>query len=381
MNDDATPTPTQWDDLVFSNSSNYDDDYYYYYDDDYYYYYGAVDITLLALLGVAIFLSVVVIIGLLIPLFIQLKNGSFYEARNSRRPAREPIYSTYNLYLVYSSVADLSFYPLQISSQVGGGGFGVFAAILVNLWINAVVVYEVLALLRATNNARRINQPSLMKVNLQAGGVILGAVLVDVVLTYAVSTYASYLSVLLVFYCIPILFVIGVTIFVKYKNYLPPSNGTTPRDKAVRGLALFFFRVIIVFFVVWIPIMTLQFFYSYAVIIVQMVLVGLHPILNFCLILTKPDVKKYITDLVTFTYCCSCSKTTVPGANTNQGHRQRISTTVLGYTFSGADDDAGAEDGDGELADENNEDDDDNAIGSDPESGEAETNNESDGNN
>ncbi len=332
---------------------------------------------LLAVLGVATFLSVLVIIGLLIPLLIQLKNGSFYEARNSRRSGREPIYSTYNLYLVYSAFVDLIFpVSFMINSE-----FPLEAALHGNLWINAIIVYQVLVLLRASKQSKRINQPSLMKVNLQAGSVIVGMILLTVIPMLVPTSYTVLISIWYGLYFIPIIFVIGVTIFVKYKDYLPPSNGTAPRDKAVRGLALFFFRVILVFLVIWIPIMALtmvniftnlessdQFRYDCTTNSASMFLIGFQPILNFFLISTKPDVKKYIKDLVTLTYIFGDSnrspktssfqksETTFSSPTTNEGSLQRPSTTVLGYTYSGIDDsdDTGSDPNSGE-ADDNND--------------------------
>ncbi len=340
---------------------------------------------LFAVLGVATILSVVVIIGLLVPLCIQLKNGSFYEARNgrtSRRSRTEPIYSTYNLYLVYSAFVDLIF---PVSFMINSA-YPLEAALHGNLWINAIIVYEVLVLLRASKSARRINQPTLLKVNLQAGAVIVGMILLTVIPMTVPTSYTVLITIWYCLYFIPILFVIGVTIFVKCKDYLPPSNGTTPRDKAVRGLALFFFRVILVFLVIWIPIMVLtmvniftnlesadQFRYDCTTNSASMFLIGFQPILNFCLILTKPDVKKYITGLVTLNYIFGDSNAgssskkssfqspgTTPSTIANRGDlRTRPSTTVFGYTYSGVDDDAHDSD----------------ATGSDTNAGEADENN------
>lgn len=318
--------------------------------------------SLLAVYGVATILLVVVVLGLLIPLFIQLKNGTFYQERSSRRSEREPPYSTYNLYLVYSALADLFYVLVEIISYAMDvdvvNGYH-WLMVETNLWINAAIVYEVLVLLRASKSARRINQPSLTKVNLQVGAILVGMILYGVLWYLFPAFFWDDRNIIQwLVYFIPILYVIGVTIFVKCKAYLPPSNGTTPRDKAVRGLALFFFRVSLIMLYIWIPylIMKLVFIHTpfdSAINVSHLYLPALQPIANFCLILSKPDVKKYIINLVTLSYifgdssCCSCNcirfnkkKDTLPGDNANQGHGRRgNSTTILGYTFSGVDDD------------------------------------------
>ena len=151
------------------------------------------------------------------------------------------------------------------------------------------------------------------------------------------------------------MYVIGVTIFVKCKGYLTPSNGKSPRDKALRGLTFFFFRVILVFLGIWVPtwvlgarVGTASSFDRMQVLYISMQFVATaQPILTFCIILTKPDVKKYITDLV-FLRCVSgetncCSRSSASDANLTQEGGEQSATTrrtsILGYTFSDIEED------------------------------------------
>ena len=155
---------------------------------------------------------------------------------------------------------------------------------------------------------------------------------------------------------------------------MPPIDDATPRDKAVRGLARYFFRVIVVFVVIWLPAAVLSsasrraisIGWSQILLILAQCVMASQPILTFCIILTKPDVKKYITDLVAPMSCMfgasNCrsknenpktgsvivnlkqnDSTIFPGAN--QGQTRRNSATILGYTFSDLDDNDDSESG------------------------------------
>merc|ERR1712113_566832 len=96
------------------------------------------------------------------------------------------------------------------------------------------------------------------------------------------------------------------------------THGSTPRDRAVRGLAFYFLRIILVFLGVWLPMCVIaymlapageiqQYFNAIAgkgeegvVEIVQLgqlingFLFCIQRIITFCMVLTKDDVKKYI---------------------------------------------------------------------------------------
>lgn len=373
-------------------------------------------------------LSVITLMALLIPLGIQMKNGTFNQSTRSRsgssRSGREAPYSTYNLYLVYLAFIDLCFAisllvaeSREMASTPSGESlntlhiaeFVAASYAMANCWINALILYEVLLLLRASKSAKRISQPSIKRVNLQVGAVLLMTLPCGIyryLAIYVLEGYTNYLAAEILFWVVvsaALLYCVAVSILVKWKGYLPPINGATTRDKAVRGLALYFFRVILVFLMIWIPSAVLYHLGKYMaedyatfnrITILFHWFVAFQPILTFCMILTKPDVKKYIMDFVTLTYifgnssCCSGKKT--PGVRktltdvlrgfscfsrkknekarpddsaifppnaTNVVMGRRTSTTVLGFTFSDVNENDSAvrrnSDGEEEVANSN----------------------------
>lgn len=391
----------------------------------------------LAVEAVAIAVSFVMLFGLLIPLLIQLKNGTHDQGSTSgRRRSRlqEPSYSTYNLYLVYIALVDLAlllpvftaemmavnqkFHPQFYSKAV----FTFFddppqnplelplpienivptPYTVANMCINAVITYEILILLKATHRAQRINQPSLTRANLQGGAVIFGSVLFGIFHYYWI--YFQFVAV--VVDLVALVYVIRVSIVVVRRGYVPSLNGSTPTDRAVRGLAFFFFRVTMIFLVIYLPSMVLSLlrnfiFFWFGAMAYQMVdyflffFLYLQPIITFCMVLTKPDVKKYIKDFVTLSYlfggctskrCKSNDKEATLGTNRNTDSmaneytnernlsnaalnrrpQQANIVSIMGYTFSGLDDennidaqadinaDDHANDGDGDVNDADN---------------------------
>jgi len=125
----------------------------------------------IALFLVAAIISAIVAIGLLTPLLIQLKDGSFQQ-RSTRRRRLAPRYSTYNLYLVYLALFDLVFSLFQIALYgttinqkfysrffpwvvvppsndicLHVGTLINYSYVYTNFLINAVICYEVLVLL------------------------------------------------------------------------------------------------------------------------------------------------------------------------------------------------------------------------------------------
>ena len=370
-------------------------------------YTAATVYTLIAIQFVAAVLSLIVVLGLLIPLVIQLKDGRYYE--QSKRKSSLAIYSSYNLYLVYLSSVDFFFLLLimigEIRAMQGKFDPRFWSAIRLpegvappnslkleavvanpyaaaNFWINAVIFYEVVILLKASKQARRITQPSLKRVNLQGGGVILGSILHGIFYYYnllygwvnpdGVGSIALY---------VPIVYVFGTTIFVVWRGYVPSigtrrntatsttSTGSlTPINRAIRGLAFYFLRILLVFVFLWLPGVVLGAFAlrevdSYSGMVLSLllaILLAIQPIVSFCMILTKPDVKQYIWDLVNLSYfrkdrgraSCYSGKTQLgvnqetntsensrndPTNGGNQGSTRRV--RILGYNFSIVDSD------------------------------------------
>ena len=143
----------------------------------------------------------------------------------------------------------------------------------------------------------------------------------------------------------PFFYAIGVTIFVKCRGYMPSLNGstTTARDRAIRGLAIYFFRIVIIFVLIWIPagvltVLTSQFqefpeIQVYLVLAINL-LYAIQPILTFWMIVGKDDVNKYIKDFVTLSCLpgkCTCCR--------KDGAADEVEdVTILGFKFQDADD-------------------------------------------
>lgn len=341
--------------------------------------------TTIVLFWIAAILSAIVAIGLLIPLLIELQKGRWARLRTSiasksfhvsifgssfsggsssagdpfqnssrgltsRRTARKTTYSSFNLYLVYLAFLDLIFssysiweYQRYINQSFDIKQYLTIAVsppclkdantfrdepvvapyMFANLWINAFICHEVFVLLRTSYSMRRIKQPSLTKVNLQAGGSCL------VGTAWGIFGYLLYEpawearntgdfgpledldSVIkpityLVLFGLPLYYVIYVTILILWRSYIPSVSGANARKRAMRELAFYFFRIVTVFIGIWLPRGILIFWadrtgQKWPDLVAQYV-VAIQPILTTCVVLTKSDAKKYILDLVTMSY-------------------------------------------------------------------------------
>jgi len=149
--------------------------------------------TYLVIYTIAAIASLLVVIGLLIPLLIQLKNGSYKRAASGRNrgQGQKLSFSTYNLYVMYLAIPDLC-YLLFFISGVGRAihqthssnwwvSFGVIAVAYAtaNLSINAIVCHQLLLMLRNSHCEQRTAPPSLTRVNLQCGAVYVYSVKVS----------------------------------------------------------------------------------------------------------------------------------------------------------------------------------------------------------
>jgi len=282
---------------------------------------------------------------------------------------KPPTYSNYNLYLVYLALIDLIFASIGISTYLSyiQQTFDPFLYtnyfvsvwnnndsslrtpfddpfeapyIFANMWINAILSYEVLVLLKSSRQARKINQPSLKRINLQVGGVCLLAAVLGGIVCYAYKPawearnngsfveyenidaklrYPAYVLLL----GLPLFYTIGVALVIWWKGYIPKKNGsgrgsttTNARDKAIRELTFYFLRIVLVFLGIWIP---RGFFLTYAdesgkkwSYLIAECVVAIQPILSFGMMLTKSDVRKYLWNLVTLSYvgggtCCGAN--------------------------------------------------------------------------
>ena len=87
---------------------------------------------------------------------------------------------------------------------------------------------------------------------------------------------------------------------------MPSMNGITAKDNAMRELAWYFLRIVVVFVGFWLPTMIVSLIgisnNTSWVGPVFSLLVTIQPIASTCMAMTKSDVKKYIFDLITLSY-------------------------------------------------------------------------------
>eukprot|EP00531_Pseudo-nitzschia_arenysensis_P014272 CAMPEP_0116127054 /NCGR_PEP_ID=MMETSP0329-20121206/6644_1 /TAXON_ID=697910 /ORGANISM="Pseudo-nitzschia arenysensis, Strain B593" /LENGTH=648 /DNA_ID=CAMNT_0003621145 /DNA_START=135 /DNA_END=2081 /DNA_ORIENTATION=+ len=301
----------------------------------------------LAIWCLAAAISTLVCVALLIPLAKERWNVSQKRNSSSTR-MRQPCYSTYNLYLVYLfffdivySLFQIGWYGSYINQKFNPRFYSVvasptnlvytvtiirapdgpitYAYVFINMWINAVISFQLLDLLKKSKRSQKMRQPSIGRVNLQVGIIFSLSMLYGYIL-YALSDAATTagrggdfdtverlsttVQILWIWMLIlPIAFIGVICCFIWLGNYIPSLNSeSSTRDKAMRQLFFFFLRIVAVFYCIFFP--------AIVIVIVGVVkftpwyfllswcLLAFQPILSTCLILTKFDVKKYILDLV-----------------------------------------------------------------------------------
>jgi len=304
--------------------------------------------------SIGVLLCGVLIVGLLIPLWLTISKRK----TSSTTPLSSPCpcqYSPYTLYLLYLFISDLilSLYMLVTygsyasqkynpdiygyiiwnradfanfeygpsSPQTFEGSFLVGLAGS-NLYLNAVIAYEILALLRDCNQIRRRGPPTLKRVTFQAIVVYISATLFSVVHYHVVQAtlrsskhhdniiagrlfYTNeFFFVMVLILLIPVGYLCYVSITIWRCGLLPfATNG-------MRELAWFYFRIVLVFLLTWIPGLLLLDVGAFGPVgnsnqplaNIGILLLTLQPTLSVCLAMTKSDVRKYLYDLVTLSY-------------------------------------------------------------------------------
>ena len=339
---------------------------------------------------VSAIVSTIVALGLALPLLRQISQGNSQSPRNDSsgslagpstisRTSRSngnngeiPFYSTYNLYLVYLAILDLYYTLLQLSlfGRIMNQTFspklypdvvapsdiyfgvnlkGALEApyVAANMWLNAFIAYQVLLLLQTSQRAQRTNQPSISRVNAQAGAVGLISVLFGC-LVYVLMDAAQMAAnsgnyqknqrlmmslggMVALWFLLPFGYVLYVAFIIWKRGYLPCLNSNvTSSDKALRELAFYFFRIVGVFVGIYLPAGLLG-VYALATgpkkaTVIGYCLVAIQPLVTTCVILTKSDARKYLLDLITLS-CCRNEHTTMLKKNdTNTGAQQSKST-------------------------------------------------------
>jgi len=333
---------------------------------------------------IAVLLCLLLIVALSIPLFLHLKNkreqttGAITSTSTSRRIQRSlrttsstrpttatnntrtnrrqqnvtvPTYGSYNLYLIYLAIPDLI---LNICLLVHCGKTVnqkitttiytyalTMACSTANLYINCVISYEILTLLRNSNNIVRSRPPSLIKVTLQSMTVYFFSVCIFIAIFYThkiqredwetgiIDEYDYFFKVnlswsMIVCFTLPIIFFCYVWITIWYRGYIQLSSVTG----AMKELVWYFFRIFVVFNLIWLPGVFLTVFggtyyakYSNLV-AAGYLFCGIQPIVSTSLAMMKHDVRKYTIDLLTLSYIRKAPESTpTPTTTTNMSMR------------------------------------------------------------
>ena len=156
---------------------------------------------------------------------------------------------------------------------------------------------------------------------------------------------------------LPILYGLYAVVTIYKNGYIPPvtitslmtstttaastttTNNNNNSDRALRELALYFGRIILVYFGFWVPgivltmvtVLTQQYWW----IVLASLLFSVQPLVTFAVILTKTDVRRYIRDLVTLSYLFgeASSEQQKQGSLTTHG---RITSTMTTTTHRGS---------------------------------------------
>jgi len=203
----------------------------------------------------------------------------------------------------------------------------ILACSTANLYLNCVVSYEILVLLRNSNQLITHKPPSLSRVTLQTVGVYSFSIIVFIIHYFierkAIERYKKFVNIddendikyyrlsnanmgwsILITYVFPIVFFFYIWITIKCRGYMPSVTEST------KQLVWFFFRIVFVFCLIWLPGMALVVvgineipdFYEGRFLQMGSLFCGLQPIVSTCMTMTKVDVRKYTLKVVTLSY-------------------------------------------------------------------------------
>lgn len=299
--------------------------------------------------------SLVIAAALLVPLVNKPRESNFHQrlsqiggrssftVTTAASAERKTNYSSYNLYLAALVVADLVYALIQIgifgsainqrfdlryhagfASELGVRGMHVLGIyVIINLWINAVVAYQVLNLLRNSQQCQRIGQLSRSKAIRQIGvvyGVSMALGVGNYFLyeaSYVAPTTAkknAFLYPAMALYILmsfsPLVYVAYVAILIKRRKYMQVMEGSSATSKASRALWIYFGRILAVFYGIWLPgIVMLLITEVWGKMLnvsylktVTFCLYATQPLITSCVILSKPEIRKYVWNLFTLAF-------------------------------------------------------------------------------
>lgn len=324
--------------------------------------------TWLALFVVAAVASAIIVIALSLPAIFQRTTSNrkgnipHHNHHNDKPPStckpptqRQIPYSPYNLYLVYLAIPDLvvsltfvfGVCARMINQQpVDHNLIGTIVLVygLANCVLNAMVCHQVFLLLQKSNQRQRVKPPTLTRVTLEAISVYVVSVLMfSWVYFPMIASQRAYNdgdyekarmlekfsqvtgSITGVMIILPIVYVVWASFSIWRHKYIPPkSNRMSVTNKANRALAVYFFRIVAVFLIVWIIGLFIGGLATAVTIMdgnnwpmyVFFTLVAIQQIATTGVILMSPVSRQYIKALFSLSYC-------FPNWKDRQAHRQQ----------------------------------------------------------
>ena len=124
-----------------------------------------------------------------------------------------------------------------------------------NIWMNAVVAYEVFDLLKKSHQGERVKPPTIKKATIQGMTVYLYALIIflahffldgKIDMTIAAPIY------FMISAGFPIVYLCCICTIIWYRGLVPSLGGR------LREISLYFFRIIVVFLVFWLPAISLM---------------------------------------------------------------------------------------------------------------------------
>lgn len=312
----------------------------------------------LTLFCIAAIASAIIFIALLIPMLIEVKYELNPTSKRSRTAKHR--YSAFNCYLLYLAFFDLIYSLFQIcvystvindEDNLRSGfwlekttipkGFWLlvsrdltiyWAYININLWINAIISYSLLKTLKEMKGVRR-RQTILSVKRVLTKSRNIGLLFLLSLVYLCILLFLRWLCVdahedddtekveritLAVDVLVPGIILLSVgcffgVIFRIWWCYLPSlTTKSSIRDHAVRKLYFFFLRIVLVFLVMCVAALFLCIGHKMESFglgkaetpaHIAKTLVAIQPTLSAYLFLSKYDVRKYVWDLVSLSYC------------------------------------------------------------------------------
>lgn len=118
-----------------------------------------------------------------------------------------------------------------------------------NLYLNCVVSYEMLVLLRNNDQLVTYNPPSLLKVTLQAVGVYSFSIMIFIIHYYIGKSSKDEVNLgwsIVISYVFPIGFFFYIWIIIKYRGYLPTVTESTKQLVCIFCFSFFLFICIVI---------------------------------------------------------------------------------------------------------------------------------------